>query len=243
MWQIKGSIAELSTDQFTGLVDLSRPWMGVSFSNERRAGVLQTLGVWFENQTSEVESQQFAVHVRGTDLVVRYPEDQQRNVHPEIYWRMMEPKISAGVSGIELIASVQTSKLTSKPRLTTLSQFIAEEVLQIEARRNGDCHKIDFEIEKVRRLERDSFLLIRPNNTSFSYCEMVHPSDFVNSKVMITEQREVAQLSHELFPQSLEKGVIRRGRVCGIFVPRKQDVECAREHFKEFANSKPVLSA
>lgn len=242
MWQIKESIAELSTDRFTGLVDLSRPWMGFSLSNERPAGILQILGVWFENHKSEFESQQFTVHVRGTDLVARYTEDQQRHIYPEIYWRLIEPT-SLGVSGIELIASVQTSKLSSKPRLTTQSRCIAEEVLRIESRRDGDCQTFDLGAEKSVRLERDSFLLSRPNNTSFSYCEMVHPSDFVSSTIMQTEQQGIAQLSHELFPQSLEKGVIRRGRVRGIFVPRERDVECAREHFLEFADSKPVLSA
>jgi hypothetical protein len=242
MWQIKGSIAELSTDHFTGLIDLSRPWMGFTLSNERPAGILQILGVWFKNHNSEFESQQSAVHVRATDLVARYTEDQLRNVYPEIYWRLIEPT-SLGVSGIELIASVQTSMLSSKPRLTTLSRCIAKEVLRIEARRNGDRQKIDFDVEKMGRIERDNFLLIRPNNTSFSYCEMVHPSDFVSSTITQTEQQDIAQLSHELFPQSLEKGVIRRGRVRGIFVPRERDVECAREHFLEFADSKPVLSA
>ena len=242
MWQVIGSTAELSLGQLTGSVDLTRPWLGLTLSVADLAEPNQILGVWFENRGATANTPPLEAHVRGTDLIARYAEDQQRFVRIEVYWRAIE-KSGDGAIGFELVTSVQTSKLTSKPRLETSSRIAAQEVHQIAAHPDGEGRVLNFETERLRRLDQpNSFPLLRRNNASLSYCEMVHPSDFVSTTIEQTGSEDTVAISHELFPQSLEKGVIRRGRVRGIFLPHERDVELARTHFHEFTDSKPVLS-
>jgi hypothetical protein len=45
-----------------------------------------------------------------------------------------------------------------------------------------------------------------------------------------------------MFPESLEKGVIRRGRVRGVFLPREQDEQLARAAWRALVDSPDVLS-
>lgn len=243
MWQVSDSIAQLLSDRLAGSVDLSQPRLGFSPSDSRPIAIPQMLGVWFDQRESADEPQLVEAHVRGGDLIARYAEDEKRQVRAEIYWRALE-QTPLSETGIELIASVQTSKLTSRPRLSTNSRVNAAEVLLVESHAGGACRAVEFEsADSFQLAQAGSFILFRLENSALSYCEMVQPTDFVSSTMRQVNEQHCTVISHELFPNSLEKGVIRRGRVRGIFVPREQDIDRAREHFREFAASKPVLSA
>jgi hypothetical protein len=79
----------------------------------------------------------------------------------------------------------------------------------------------------------------------FSYVEMIFPSDFCCASVRWGDtqgQTAKAVLHSELFPESLEKGVIRRARLRGLFVPRADDLVTASQLFAEFAASPPPLT-
>jgi hypothetical protein len=50
-------------------------------------------------------------------------------------------------------------------------------------------------------------------------------------------------LSWSLFPESLEKGVIRRVRACGLFLPRQNDEwNTVNSLIQQFMDSPPILT-
>ena len=67
-----------------------------------------------------------------------------------------------------------------------------------------------------------------------SYAHMVHPSDFVSMRLKVALYAGVAE--SQLFPEHLEKGVIRRGRICGWFMPLENDLQTAVELARQFVN-------
>jgi hypothetical protein len=71
---------------------------------------------------------------------------------------------------------------------------------------------------------------------------MVHPLDFsAGAKSGIG--RPQADVRWQLFPEHLEKGVIRRGRICGWFMSVENDLETAVQLAREFVNEPPPLTA
>jgi hypothetical protein len=71
---------------------------------------------------------------------------------------------------------------------------------------------------------------------------MVHPSDFVTAQVQWNESGS-PMVSATLFPESLEKGVIRRARLSGWFLPAENDLQAAVELAKRFVNEPLPLTA
>lgn len=83
-------------------------------------------------------------------------------------------------------------------------------------------------------------VVYRLRNPDWSYVEMSHPEDC--ARIVARVDAAVARVSFGLFGLDLEKGVILRGRVRGIFVPRRADLDQAMELFKRFLAQKPPLS-
>ena len=50
------------------------------------------------------------------------------------------------------------------------------------------------------------------------------------------------RITSKLFPERLEKGVIRRGRICAWFLPREADLAIAAELFRRFVSQPPPLT-
>lgn len=240
MWNVIGTSGELASPPWHGAIELTRPWQGFC-PPEDSVGFDFLLGVWFNDEISNAAAYPVEMHARGTDLIASYAENQSRDVRPEFLWRFIELAPQAG-TGLELIASAQSSKLSSDPHLETRSRISSGQVFRIG---NSELHqRIDLDRPDAAVQSGSwEFFLIRPDNIQLSYAEFVHPSDFVRTEVRAVRETGLLEISHDLFAQSLEKGVIRRGRVRGIFLPREKDIATARAQFDCFANSKPLLSA
>ena len=65
---------------------------------------------------------------------------------------------------------------------------------------------------------------------------MVHPVDFGGAKV------STGTISHHLFQQRLEKGVILRARVRAAILHRKNDLATAQAAYERFAGAEPPLT-
>ncbi len=143
---------------------------------------------------------------------------------------------------IELVVSAETSELESDPSFVVRSKLDCEEVLRVSHDGGSSRIALDEGEQRCLRVGPDEFLLARLSGSDQSYCEFPHPSDYVRSELLWEPQQQRVTMLHELFPQSLEKGVIRRGRLRGAFVERVGDVEMACEQFAVFASSKPILS-
>jgi hypothetical protein len=71
------------------------------------------------------------------------------------------------------------------------------------------------------------------HGAAYSYAEMVHPADFAGASLELRGE-ELLRFSHPLFAERLEKGVIRRVRLCGVFLPRDRDLEKASAIYRNF---------
>ena len=72
---------------------------------------------------------------------------------------------------------------------------------------------------------------------------MVHPSDLQQANPPpVSEAGKGVLLRSNLFLERLEKGVIRRARLRGLFLNRHNDLQTAVACYHEFANSVPPLT-
>jgi hypothetical protein len=73
---------------------------------------------------------------------------------------------------------------------------------------------------------------------------MVHPADFQGTTLDIEARpaAALARLQHALFVSRLEKGVILRARVLGLFLARDDDMSATAEHFSLFSATEPPLT-
>jgi len=70
---------------------------------------------------------------------------------------------------------------------------------------------------------------------------MVHPLDCPDDQIRCPAEGAPFELTHRLFARPLEKGVILRSRVRGLWVTRDRDVSVAAESYRRFAVSEPPL--
>ncbi len=227
MWQLAAKKATLRTDRLALSLDVDQPQQGcghVELDGDPIAHMrLFQLRFAVGNEVPPLVD----YYVRGADLVATYTQTPAHSVRPQIYWR----DLSAGdYPGLEIIASMQTSLLDSAPNFETESAVDNAEVLGLQ-----DDHFVAYPDAPCWAA------LVRPREAAFSYLEMVHPSDFVASQVRRSDAG--TQFGFQLFSnERLEKGVIRRGRLRGLFLERECDIEAALASVHEFNAAKLPLT-
>lgn len=244
-WKLAGDRAELAIGGLTATVTPARPfdglvdvqWLGRPFPATRLLAVRTDTAL---PGAPEVVAD---AYVRGPDLVATYVQAPPRTVRPQIYWRAVnlgserEP-----AAGCELIVSMQTSLLDSDPALFTETELPAGEVRRLAA---DDCWQpLSLAAGRLAGSPADGagVLLFRSPETEWSYAEMVHPADFLGFELAeATTANQPAgthsmRLAFRLFGERLEKGVIRRVRVRGMFLPRHRDEEAALAAYRHLAD-------
>jgi hypothetical protein len=94
----------------------------------------------------------------------------------------------------------------------------------------------------VAVLREPGCLLFRLGEAGTTYVEIMHPDDLRQVRLMSDETGR-ANLRATLFDDwVLEKGVILRARVRGIFVPRLDDEALAVAAFDDFVRQPPPLT-
>src|SRR5262249_50349781 len=83
-------------------------------------------------------------------------------------------------------------------------------------------------------------VLYRPPRQRWSYAELSSPQNC--SRIIIQVGRGGTMASFGLFGMDLEKGVIFRGLVRGVFVPRLGDTRHCLRHFARLLAEKPRIS-
>jgi hypothetical protein len=175
------------------------------------------------------------VYQRGRDLVASYAPAEKGAAQSQLYWRAMRPLGPAHAAvGVELIVSRQTSSLDAEAsvRLHTTWPFPVDLLA---------WQGSDFEaLPGSRVFEQPPLVLLgRLEGHALSYAEMVHPTDLYRIRC----GADRSGWETELFPQHLEKGVIRRGRVWSVFLPREADCAASIACYEAFAASPPPLTA
>jgi hypothetical protein len=243
MWRVRGTLANLETERLSGTMDMQQPQLGLhalrleSTDGPRESLPIALLRLQLPGGTPAEEIQDH--WVRGTDLVCRYAATKQRAAQPEIYWRCLD---SPDATGLELIISVQTSLLDDHPGIGVESELPESEVWWLPSTVPPESARLARSAGAANppyRVDGAGTWIVRLAS-QVSYLEMIYPTDFCESELSTSKDRIVLQ--SRLFPERLEKGVIRRGRIRGWLVQSAADLVAAHRLFQEFASSEPPLT-
>jgi hypothetical protein len=166
----------------------------------------------------DIDGEASDAYVRGEDLVVTYRETPERPFSVQVYWTAM-----AGQGGeliLDATVSIQTRAWEAYPRVTIASSLNGAECMP------GD--------------EADAALL-RLSGVDWTYAEVALPEDFVLSDA--GGEPTAAATRWTFAEQFMERGVIRRRRVRGAFVPRNADDAAASRLFAALRAEQPPLTA
>lgn len=195
-------------------------------------------------QLPQVVNGQFAItecYVRGDDFVVSCERPAPVPLVPHFYWRA-RPIASHGAVSVELILSMRTDLLDSQPE-TTVETFVRRCETLVALRPQADA----FRPATPSSLKRSDLaaglvpaFLFR--QADVSYFQMVHPDDFFGVELRLWRKVH-PRLRTTLFPERLEKGVIRRARICGWFMPAENDLQTVVELARQFIDEPLPLTA
>jgi hypothetical protein len=234
MWQLGDESAELSLPTLEARIDILEPWRGLLSPQFRGTGLPAAFSILQVDARELIAPNRLPleVYVRQQDLIATYAPSEGRNVQTQIYWRGGQ---HGSVATVELILSAQTHLLDSRPSLVALSTLPAGAVFYLS--QDGErLEELAFDFQSRREFapsECVPLLLFRPHGAAYSYAEMVLPSDFAGASLELRGE-ELLRYSHPLFAERLEKGVIRRVRLCGALLPREGDLEQARQVYQHF---------
>ena len=248
-WHAEQSTVRLQFARLSGVVDPVNPaagWQELQLDQGSLAGA-GVLGIKLPAAETRAAKSNVDFYVRGTDLVATYGETLEWPLRAQIYWRAAANPLDRAIASMELIATVQTSLLDSRPELMTHSTLPACEAFQLLDPRSADFGPIEPTPPNSHRNEhplRAACYLFRLPSNQISYAEMVHPAD---AQGFSFEARAFGadqgfQLRHQLFSERLEKGVILRARVLGVWLDREGDQAAAARHYAAFSASEPLLT-
>ena len=243
MWRLVDNDASLCLAHLTARVSPDNPGLGLQnivFDGSRLPA--RVLRVHLPD-SPRIDSP--APHyVREADLVARYVQTAERACSWQVYWSAIDIA-SWNASGIELIVSAETESLDGRASLQVTSRI---EAADIAGWASGD--KVCFLPAESSATapageEGETFpaVLFRCSQSGVSYLEMADPIVDVGQTLTPENRGDGAAVSSwSLFGQSLEKGVIRRIRFRGLFLPSDNDQTAAKALFEQFLQAAPPLT-
>ena len=216
-WRLDGSVAHLETQLLDSTIDLERPSNGLSNLVVLEQTLLPTAVQILQIHIGESERplELDDAYIRGTDLIATYSEADDRQLRFQIYWRLVSGRQAAG---LEVILSVQTRRLDVYAPVVTMSRL---------------------PWEPAERRER--LYVFGSESPLWTYAEMVHSSNCSQSGSHRSDDSIGWEVGHQFFPASLEKGVLHRSMVRGMFTTPAQSYRF-EQWFEEFLNSPPPLT-
>lgn len=243
VWQLNARLATLRADGLTGTINLDRPALGLSGLCWQGASVEGTvLGVSIAQGLVEkdlVVQPECECYARGSDLVATYLQHDQQRFTLQVYWRVFT-RGSAVV--IDAILSLQTSLLECFPGVIFNTRLSGEE-LWVVGNKLTETKQISSARDERVQLTSDEpvGLLLRSSEIDWSYCGVTHPQD-LGTWHLETDGAGHCLLWRRLGGEFQEKGVIRRLRTRGIFLPQENDLEIAARLIDEFIATPPPLT-
>lgn len=242
-WQLHQHRAQLRCGEFRAGIDLAQPERGLfDLGCRDGAGVAaQLLGIDLPSGKAGAGSL-LESYVRGDDLVAAYLPADDWPVHVDARWRATgSSQGSAASLAVELVVSVRTELLDSRPQMAVASMVPSSEALRLADAAAGRFEPLALEAAGAQ--DGCGCILIRLPQADISYVEMVHPADCHQDEleVLAAGHGPMMRIAHRLFLDPLEKGVMLRGRVCGVLLPRAEDCRLAADWYREFAAAEPSL--
>lgn len=223
MWDLKDQSATLKHPGISLEVCPAQPAQGTKVQMPGSAGKSVSCfcvsAVKAQNQSWNLQES----FVRGSDLVASYAPWPGDAVEPHIYWRFRDAHHGT-VAGLELIVSVHTSLLDSRPAIEVSGELIGE-VCQHGLPGGVFC--------LTPSHEKDKQLLF-----------WIHPADFAELSIHREGEGSKATWTTTLFSEaSLEKGVIRRARLGVWVIPAGLSSEAKIALYHEIVHEAPPLTA
>lgn len=239
-WNIESHQAILSTDMLKATVDLRNP--GCGLQTLRLAGKTVdgfALGASPNGVQSIAREAIGDAFVRGNDLVVTYTQTDERPFALQVYWRVVRP--SQGGVIVDTILSLQTDLLESFPEVEVTSNLPADSVWWLPDFCDGNVQRVAEQAELDRDTVVTRDLLIRFPTCNFSYAQRTHPDD--RGRIQASRTSSGVTIASRLGGRFLEKGVIRRLLVRGVFVPQEHDLQLANNYLTALETEQPPLTA
>jgi hypothetical protein len=246
-WQLHQHTASLADARFQATLQLRRPSDGLVDGKLADIPLVgnRFLGIDVPQADPTATPTPSDCYVRDAAVVVAYGASTDWPVQIDAVWRALTPTTSNGwIAAIELIVSVRTALLDSRPALSVQNSLAVQETWRLAdpARPHFEAVGLSQTGPALAWKNGAGGFLFRLWPSDLSYVEMVHPADFCRDALANEhEQAFRVRATHCLFSNPLEKGVVLRGRVRGIFLPRGNDMAAAAAAYAQFAAEDPPL--
>lgn len=230
----------LETRELSGILDVARPRDGLRATQLAGAPLpnLNVLGVELDvAAASEIEDS----YCRLNDVVAIYSAVARRPTRVAVYWRLARQPHPGIVASVDLQVSIQTDQLDSHPQIGVVGSVPSEEVWHLA--NPIASHWQQLPPSEHARLDASSgtgCIAARLAGAAAWYVEMVHPADLVSVEIEPAPQR--CTWRRRLFARWLEKGVILRGRVRGLWLSGELDRAGVLTAYQAFSQEDPPLA-
>ncbi len=238
-WQLTDHRATLKHREGATSFDIERPDCGMLLpASLRKENRLFT--IWSDRVESSLMAADSDAYVRRDDLVTTYGKRGSLPFSLQADWRAVTFASDACIWGLELVLSTQTLQPQNHVQINCESLVGGTQILCLGNDGPSDFQPLDPTLAPVA-LTPESYsgcLVFREENDTCSYIEMIHPLDFIASRLQRHRDTPLWSLKHSAVDRILEKGVIFRSRLRGILAPRERDLEiasCAYQNFCEAA--------
>jgi hypothetical protein len=249
VWVLEGTRARLAMPELVAELDLNQPDQGLHgivfrgqvLEGQRIAAVELAKGRGYEPPLADA-------YVRGDDLVATYAPSEKCPLRVQAYWRALPlDQVPSGATGLDLEVSVQTPEWLVAAELAAVTQFQAGKTLRL-------THQDGPRWQEAIPTARGSLALLPADGPGCllfcrgrggpAYLEMIHPADFHHDELSLTADASPDQvrLAHQLFGQGLEKGVILRARVRGMWLAEDLSEASADAAYREFVAARLPLT-
>lgn len=235
-WQLEGTTARLVSPHLQATVQLDRPLPGLSNLEWDGTAIEGSILGVTTGEKSLLQVDLADAFARSDDLVATYGELEQGPYSLQVYWTVTAD--ANNPTTIDATISLQTPLLESFPKVSTESRLPTVENWLVPLQ--GSPTELSQTTDSQHQGQAPA-ILSRIADSNWSYFEMTHPEDQGSWKVVFPEPGRCL-VRRELGGAFLEKGVIRRLRVRGIFLPRENDVDTAKHSLTEFSASAPPLT-
>ena len=225
-WQLSGQQAHTCLAGQKGRLDYGKPERGLQLHGPQQ----QSLHLLCLHDEGSPILSLAKAYVRHDDLVINYGGDRDLPFHLQVYWGRRSYPASAEWNAMEWTLAMQTGSLIDPSRLTTTTSGSgAEQVLQLPASETAAPKSIE---SNVSLCASDSTGCILVRMGEFSYIELIHPQDFQSAEIVYQSGESNFSIKRSVFDCTLEKGVIVRARLFGLWVPRLNDVALLRDAYQ-----------
>jgi hypothetical protein len=176
------------------------------------------LGITGEDRLKRAAFEWEDAYVRQHDLVADYAL-RLLGLKLRVYWTATCDPASPDVVVLALTASLRTDLLDVEPTVHCHSTLPAQAVERLDE--SLAAHQVALASEPTEVSASDTLALLFSCTGDVVYAEIPHPTDVPRSSITgAGDSGKAVTITHDLFTERLEKGVIVRARILGLILPR-----------------------